>query len=493
MAEIALPGRLDGISIFLVGAKGTGMTALAEILVASGALVSGSDIGETFYTDRILSELGIDVAKGFAAANLPSETGFVIHSAAYSKETNPELREAFSRGIPVLSYPEALGQLSRRFDSSGICGVHGKTTTTALAGSIIAALGLPATTLAGSAFGGRSTRIGGERYFIAETCEYRRHFLHFSPRRIVLTSIEADHQDFFPTFNDIFSAFMDYLRRLPIGGILIYCADDSGASTAAEVLSAERPDIVFISYGRKASAPYRLESYEAGDGRALFRVSGIDATFELRVPGEHIALDAIAAMALSLSLLADFRAAKIDRDMPGVREIDVLRTAVSEFSGSKRRSEILGEARGILFVDDYGHHPTAIAKTIRGVREFWPARRLVVDFMSHTYSRTKALFSEFASCLDEADEVILHGIYPSAREPIDPSLGGEMLAQAVKMRAASARHNGQVSYFEKPLEAETFLEAKLGQGDLFLTIGAGDNWKLGAAIFERLKRGNISK
>jgi len=479
-----------GKRIHLVGAKGTGMAALAEILLEGGARLSGSDVSDTFYTDSILQELGVPVAAGFSLAGLPNDTELVIHSAAYSRDKNPELLEAERREIPLLSYPEALGALSRRMDSSGIAGVHGKTTTTALAGSLAIALNLPATILAGSAvtnFGGRSTRILGDRYFIAETCEYRRHFLHFKPRRIVLTSIEPDHQDYYPGYLDILEAFVEYIRLLPLGGELIYCIDDAGAHEAATKAQSERPDIPMIAYGKKADSPWRLENYYAKEGRATFRLAGLDCDFSLRVPGEHIALDATAALALICSLLADQAGTAIESGfLPSFSEQTCMRNALACFAGSKRRSEILGEREGVLFMDDYGHHPTAIRETIRGIKAFWPSRRLVVDFMSHTYSRTKALFEEFTRCLDEADVVILHKIYASARETPDLTLSGKSLYEAVRARRESLRgsDNAAVSYYDEPMEALKALSSSLKNGDLFLTMGAGDNWKLGLALLD---------
>jgi UDP-N-acetylmuramate--alanine ligase len=490
MSSPFLPGDLRGFRIHLVGAKGTGMAALAEILAARGAALSGSDVPEVFYTDAILRSIGLEPGAGFDASRVDDEIGLVIHSAAYRRDANPELIEAARRGIPVMSYPEALGELSRRADSSGIAGVHGKTTTTALAGSLIAALRLPATVLAGSAvssFGGRSTFLGGERYFIAETCEYRRHFLSFSPRRIVLTSVEPDHQDYYPGYEDILAAFVEYLLLLPPGGELIFCADDPGAVEAAKIAASARADISLLPYGRKAEGPYRLVSYTASEGRATFRLAGFDMDFRLRVPGEHIALDACAALALAFSLYRDSRGSPPPISGMDEAGLEAAAEALAAFSGSKRRSEILGESGGILFMDDYGHHPTAIRETLRGIKAFWPRRRLFVDFMSHTYSRTKALFDEFATCLDGADAAVLHKIYASAREAPDPGVSGPGLYEAVAARWASARKMGPLLYFDEVLEAEDALAAELRAGDLFLTMGAGDNWRLGAALYERFK------
>ena len=484
-SDLMLPERLKGFHIHLVGAKGTGMTALAEMLSARGAILTGSDVSDVFYTDASLRALGVDMKVGFEASHIPENTGLVIHSAAYNPNSNPELLEAARRNLPTMNYPEALGAFSRRSDSSGIAGVHGKTTTTALAGSVIGALGLPATILAGSAvssFDNRSTMIRGDRYFIAETCEYRRHFLAFSPSRIVLTSIESDHQDCFPTLGDIYSAFMDYLRLLPKGGELIYCADDPGAAAAAGEIALERPDIRFTPYGETAGGPYRLTHYKSSDGAAHFNLFGFEAEFRLYVPGKHIALDASAAIALSFSLLENARRQNnITSLEPTIADLAAAQNALARFAGSKRRSEIFGEVGGVLFMDDYGHHPTAIRATIHGIKEFWPGKRLVVDFMSHTYSRTKALFTDFAKSLDEADVVVMHGIYTSARESPDPSISGRALFEEVVGRRVS--RTGY--YYEGVLEGIDDLAEILKPGDLFLTMGAGDNWKLGEALFAR--------
>ncbi len=490
MIPAPLPCLLDGRRIHLVGAKGTGMAALAEILASRGCILSGSDTADTFYTDAILAALGIVPSVGFDASHLPPGSEYVIHSAAYSRLDNPELMAAVTAGVPVMTYPEALGILSATMRSTAIAGVHGKTTTTAMAGAIISALGLDATVLAGSAvsnFGGHSTLIHGTGAFVAETCEYRRHFLHFHPSRMVVTSIESDHQDYYPRYEDILAAFVEFGQLLPTSGIFIYCADDKGAAEAATILRNARKDIVFVPYGHAAEGLWRLENYSTREGVATFELAGIEGGMELHVPGHHLALDATAATIIGLSLLADencIRGSPVDPLTglpigwhPTCEALSVLRSAIAAFSGSKRRSEILGEAGGVLFMDDYGHHPTAIRETLKGIREFWPRRRLIVDFMSHTYSRTRSLFSEFARCLDGADLVILHKIYASAREEVATDLAGRDLFDAV------SAGRGNTLYVEEPADAFAELRSSLRPGDLFLTMGAGDNWKLGAALY----------
>lgn len=477
MITFDFPDPLSKCKIHLVGAKGTGMCALAEILIATGTIVTGSDVRDTFYTDHILSALGV-VINDFNTTNIHEAIDLVIHSAAYRADSHPELLQAKRLGIPIATYPEALGAISRTMDSSGICGVHGKTTTTALSGIVARACGLPATILTGSAvsdFGDRSTLILGNHFFIAETCEYRRHFLSFSPQRIVLTSVEPDHQDYYPDLESIMEAFMEYTLLLPEGGSLLYCSDDSGAAGIAVKLHELRPDILVIPYGFSAEGRFCITNYLVHGERARFQLAGFSVTFSLRLPGRHLALDAAAAIALC-TIIAD------DSDRPLVpSDIAAIALALDGFAGSRRRSELIGEARGVLVMDDYAHHPTAIMTTLAGLREFYPNRRLVVDFMSHTASRTKALFDDFAYAFGIADEAILHRIYPSAREAPDPSVTGKGLSQAVQATGVP------VTYFENPLDATEYLVSNLRPGDLFITMGAGDNWQLGRAVYERLK------
>ncbi len=214
------PESLRGYRVHLVGIKGTGMAALAEILSTRGARITGSDTAEKFYTDAVLHRLSIPYIEGFAENNLPPDVQLVIHSAAYRKDENPELIAAARRGIRDLIYPEALGALSGQSDSSGVSGVHGKSTTTAMCGMILKEWGFPATVLVGAevpGFGNRSTLVQGDRYLVAETCEYRRHFLNFRARRIVITSIEPDHLDYFKDLQDILAAFRG-IRDEPVAG-----------------------------------------------------------------------------------------------------------------------------------------------------------------------------------------------------------------------------------------------------------------------------------
>ena len=480
------PSNLRNRFFYLVGIKGTGMAALAEILKARGARVEGCDTKERFYTDAILEELGIPFAAGFAAKNLPETVDGVIYSAAYSPESQPVLAEARNRGLALWEYPHFLGSLSRGVLAAGIAGVHGKTTTTALTGMLIKVLELPATVLVGSAvsgFGNRSTLIQGNRAFIAETCEYRRNFLKFHPDIILLTGIETDHLDYFKDYEDIREAFCEYGRSLSRGGTLLYCADQPGASEVADLLGRERQDLNLVPYGFGADGDFGIPTLTQGKERSLFKVFRWNQTFSLKIPGRHTVENAAGALALIDVLSTSLRGRPITPE-----EAEVLAQGLEGFSGSRRRSEILGEAGGILFMDDYGHHPSAIKTTLRGLKDFYPHRRLVVDFMSHTYSRTAALFSEFADSFSDADMVIFHKIYDSAREK--PEIAGQVTGRAL-FEAVKDRRPG-VYYTENLDQGRDLCGELLKEGDLFLTMGAGDNWTLGQALYEeRRSRENL--
>jgi UDP-N-acetylmuramate--alanine ligase len=473
-----------GERVYFVGIKGTGMCALAELLYNSGVLVSGSDKSEVFYTDAILKKLGIPYYEDFDSAHVDKNNPpvLIIHSAAYRAETNPEMAEALKLGIPLCKYSDALGAYSAIFDSSGIAGVHGKTTTTALAGCMIRGAGLPAKVLAGSAvssFNGQSTLSLGDTYFVAETCEYRRHFLAFHPRRIILTSVEHDHQDFFPDYESILNAFLDYCRRLPPGGELFYCADDSGACEAAALMERENRSLRIIPYGFASSGEAGIESYEVKNECIVMKVRSFPEELRIRVPGRHTACNAAAALALTSSLVKNEAAGRGGSKSGGwtAGQRKGLVEALEGFRGSRRRAEIIGEAGGILFMDDYGHHPTAIRKTLAGLKEFYPSRRIILSFMSHTYTRTAALLDEFAASFTDADYVLLHKIYASAREAYSGGVTGRTLFDK-----AREIFGDKIFYIEEPGDAADLAVKLLRGGDLFITMGAGDNWKLGRKL-----------
>ena len=495
MENSILPHDLTGVHIHFVGIKGTGMAALVEILSARKAVITGSDVSERFYTDEILEKLGIK-AKPFSGQNITEKTQIVIYSSAYSPETNPDLAQAKKLGIPLLLYSEALGAISASAYSCGICGVHGKTTTTGLAGTMLKELNLPSQVLAGSiisSFGNSCTMTSPEflkedssekKYFVAETCEYQRHFMSFCPQKIILTSVESDHQDYYPTFADIQSAFVDYICKLPENGSLIFCADDKGACETAALAKKKRGDLNFIPYGEKAEGDFKLSFGKVEGGMQFFTNGKTECA--LHVPGKHNARNAAAAFALCCELLKT--AGKNPQEY-----FNALKKGLEKFSGGKRRSEIVGRTKNkfgqdIIFIDDYGHHPTAIRTTLAGFRQFYKDHKIIVDFMSHTYTRTAALLEEFASSFESADMVVINKIYGSAREKAgSSSVTGEILAEHAKKYHQNVVYAKEFEEAAKIIEAELNKKSDAKDGYVFVTMGAGDNFKVGQMVLEKFK------
>lgn len=498
----SLPSVLTGFHIHCVGIKGTGVVALVEILHARGAVITGSDVSERFYTDEILEKLKITPLP-FDEKNITDTVQLVIYSSAYNPDTNPDLKAASKRGIPLLLYTQALGAFSRNAFSCGVCGVHGKTTTTGLCGSIFKELDLPGAVLAGSiisSFGGctYTSPRSSENFplknpvFIAETCEYQRHFMSFSPQKIILTSVESDHQDYYPTYQDIRNAFVDYICLLPKGGQLIYCADDEGASETALIAAQKRPDIELIPYGEKAEGAWKLEFGPIEGGKQYFKLGQL-GEFAVCVPGKHNVRNSVAAIALNSQLLK-----ACGKDPAEFTE--KIKKGLLNFRGGRRRSEVLGRAKTpggqeVIFIDDYAHHPTAIKTTLEGFRSFYSGYRIIVDFMSHTYTRTAALLEDFASSFGAADSVIINKIYGSAREnPSSASVTGQILAQRAE------QYHSDVTYcaeFDEAAEtAFKMLQNPSGsqypEGYLFVTMGAGNNWQVGTKLLEKLAGGKTS-
>lgn len=467
--------------IHLTGIKGSGMTALAEVLHSLGARVSGSDVADRFYTDGLLARIGVEPRIGFAAAHVPAACDLLVYSAAYG-EQNAERREAARRGIPTLRYTAALGELSAGRPSLGVAGVHGKTTTTAMVGVLVRAVGVPATVVVGSAvpdFGGSATLRLGSDYLIAETCEYRRHFLDFRPRVVLITSVEADHLDYFADASDVQDAFIAYARLVPAGGAVVACADDAGARDVAAVIAAERPDIDVRLYGQTARGPWRISDVVVADGAQHFTVAG--RRWSLPMPGTHAVLNAVGALVALGALLAPGVPA-----LPPELASEGASAALASFHGTRRRSEIVYRSDSVLVMDDYAHHPTAIRATLAGLRHFYPHHRITVAFMPHTYSRTAALFDAFAEAFSDADRVVINDVYASAREAHGSGPDGRALADAVATRHRDARFDHE---FAAVCDA-WFHDARAARPDrpeLFLSMGAGVNDWIARELARRLE------
>lgn len=462
------------------------MAALAELLTKLGADVSGSDVPESFYTEAALKRHKIPWYEGFSSDHLPEQVDGVIHSSAWSREENPELIEADRRGLHVVEYTVALGELSRIFNYSAVTGIHGKTTTTAMAGSLLKALSAEAIVLTGSGvadFGGDSTWVSpayladhaqsGTFNFTAETCEYKRHFLNMSPDQALITSIESDHLDYFINYEGVLKAFEEFTAKLPDRGTLVYCADDPGVLELIEKVKMNHSGLKLIPYGFKAEGDFKICECRQSAGVQTFRLQGFDEDFELYFPGLHNVLNAAGAAALVReSLVRPVSHQKFSRG---------LKAGFAAFKSTNRRGEIIGEAGNVLILDDYGHQPTAVRETLKGIKAFYPGRRLIVDFMSHTYSRTETLLTEFGTAFEAADVVILNKIYASAREKRG-NIDGKVLAEEVR------KNHSDVHYAPELDEAENLTASLVKPGDVFVTMGAGNNWQIGRGLLNRLKQ-----
>ncbi len=453
--------------IHMVGIKGAGMTALCELLTHHGLLITGSDTEEVFYTDTILAKYGIVPQVGFTDEHIASDVDLVIHSTAYNREQNRELLVALERGVPVMSYPEAIGMLTCEWQTLAVCGTHGKTTTSALLAHTLKTIGEDPSAIIGSkiASWGGSALLGKGKHFVLEADEYQNKLAHYTPFGVILTSVDYDHPDFFPTEEVYRDTFKQFVARIPRHGLLVYCFDNSDiVEVSKSALAATH------SYGFVADAEYQIVNWEAlseGATRQRFEVLYQDESlgvYELILAGRHNAQNATAVIALLHEL---------GMDSSAVRE------AVKTFVGTERRFEFLGERFGALIYDDYAHHPEEIRTTLRSFKELFPNRQLKAVFHPHTFTRTKALLAEFAQSFDDADSVIVLPIYGSAREE-QGGVSSEDLVQAINRFIA-----GKADVGESIEEVTEKLEKDMGRNDLIVTLGAGNVWEISHALAKK--------
>lgn len=415
-----------GTNAYLVGIGGIGMSALAQLLFERGVSVAGSDRAPSPAT-ALLFKKGFSVYIGHGANNIPDQLGVLIYSDAVP-EDNLERREARSRGVPELSYFEALGQVSREMTTIAVAGSHGKTTTTAMLGSMLVDCGRAPTIVVGSIMKsvGSNFVLGDPGApFVVEACEYRDHLLHLSPKILVVTNLEWDHTDYFTTFEQLKDTFKTAVARLPKDGAL--------------VVHAESP----IGRELAAIAPCRVIDY-----------AGMEVP-ELPLIGEFNRANARAAKAAALAH---------DAELP----LLALHETLERFQGTWRRFEFKGTtAKGALVYDDYAHHPTEVRKTLEAVRERFPEKKIVVAFHPHLFSRTRDLMDDFATALMAADHVVLAPIYAAREQPI-PGVTSEVLALCVGAAGGDATAVGSMAEVVQALKAYDREDA------LLLTMGAGD-------------------
>jgi UDP-N-acetylmuramate--alanine ligase len=448
----------DPRPIHLVGIAGAGMSALAELFTLRGARVTGCDAHPENAPD--LAARGITVCAGHSPDHVPGARALVVTSAM--PKDHPELRRARELGVPVIRRAEALGEVTSGAMLVGVAGTHGKSTTTVLTTEALAAAGMDPTGYVGARVTSwkGNLRSGRPDRFVVEADEYDRSFLALAPTVAVVTNLEADHMDIYADLDDLRRAFAQF-----IGGAryVVLCADDPGANRLPSPPTAE-----VIRYG--------LTSVDARLRAVNLRREGIGSRFTalydgkpegevvLAVPGEHNVRNALAALAVGLGL-----GLKVDQMAPGI----------AAFRGVERRFQLLGEAREVLVVDDYAHHPTEVRATIRAARSAAPDRRLVVAFQPHLFSRTRDLAGEFAAALGEADEVFLLDIYPAREQPI-PGVTSELIADAMRVVGRTPAWRGGRAALAAALAPA------VRAGDLVITMGAGDVTRCGPELLHAL-------
>jgi len=453
--------------IHLIGIGGTGLSAIARVLLEMGYTVSGSDRAESSFT-RDLQSAGVAIHIGHDPRNIAG-ADLVVRSSAIPDD-NPEVKAARAARIPVLKRADFLGSLMDGKTGITVAGTHGKTTTTAMLAWVLTALEQEPTFIVGGVLAnlGVNARAGKGQAFVIEADEYDRMFLGLRPTIAVVTNVEHDHPDCYPTLADMQAAFLEFVQHLPGNGTLVACGEDAGAY--ALLLKAQKMGFHGLGYGLNMTAGdgRALDSYTTalsvnGKGGFTFRASvlGNPALVELQVPGKHNILNALAVLTVTQLL-----------DLP----LEKTAQALGQFKGTGRRFEVRGEAYGVVVIDDYAHHPTEIQATLAAARSRYPRSPLWVVWQPHTYSRTQTLLEDFANSFGIADEVIVTEVY-AAREP----------KQDFSSRQVVDAMHRPAHFIASLPEVSNYLTTHLRPGDVLLVLSAGDADQVSTEVLARLK------
>jgi len=448
--------------IHFIGIGGIGMSGIAEVLHNLGYVVTGSDLRESQITER-LRGMGMTVSIGHRPENVRG-AHVVVTSSAVGRD-NPEVAAAFRESIPVIPRAEMLAELARLKYAVLVAGTHGKTTTTSFVSTILARAGFDPTVVIGGRLKalGTNARLGRGEFLVAEADESDGSFLKLTPTMGVVTNIDREHMEYFKTMEALREAFLSFMNKVPFYGVTVACLED--ANVRSLLPSVHRS---VVTYGFSRDADVRAENITKGFMSIRFdihcRGEGL-GRFELPVAGAHNVLNALAAVAVARELNIN---------------VDIIREALEGFEGIGRRLEMKGRARGIMVYDDYGHHPTEIIATLKAAKESLDKGRLIAVFQPHRYTRTRDLMADFATAFEHADLLLLLDIYSAGEAPIE-GVSTEALMRAIK--GSPVIHPASLD------EAAEVLSREAREGDLVLTLGAGDVWKAGEKFLERLKHG----
>jgi UDP-N-acetylmuramate--alanine ligase len=447
--------------VHFVGIGGIGMSAIAEILVNQGFEVTGSDKSLSEVTDR-LEQIGIKVFEGHSPENL-TDADVLVYSSAVSLD-NPEVKAAIERKIPIIKRSEMLAETMRMKYGIGIAGTHGKTTTTSMVGLTLTEGGIDPTIIVGgklSGLGGTNARLGNGEFIVVEADEFDRTFLKLTPTIAAITTLESEHLDTYKDLNDIKSAFIEFANKVPFYGFVALCLDEPALQDIVPHINKK-----IISYGLTAQADVRAIDINPHGFKTSYKVKYFNqdlGEITLKIPGKHNVLNSLVAVIIGKELGVDF---------------SVIKKALESFSGVYRRFEVKYD-REIMVVDDYAHHPTETSATLKAVRDGWK-RRLVVVFQPHLYSRTKDFYQEFGRSFLNSDVFICTDIYPARELPIE-GITGELISETTKKFG-----HKNVFYIPDKKNVPALLKEIKKDGDIIVTMGAGDIWKYGEEFISML-------
>jgi len=447
--------------IHFVGIGGSGMSGIAEVLLNLGYHVSGSDLRETEVTRRLAS-LGCEISYGHRKENVKEADVVVVSSAV--RRGNPEVEIAEQRLIPVIPRAEMLAELMRMKVGIAIAGTHGKTTTTSLISTVLAAGGLDPTVVIGGRLNsiGSNARLGQGEFLVAEADESDGSFLKLMPTIAVVTNIDADHLDHYSGIDEIKETFLQFLNKIPFFGLAVLCLDHPNIQGLIPRLKKR-----FTTYGLTTQADYQAKEIVFEGLSTAFDVLHQRqemGRLKIRMPGLHNVYNSLATVATAFELNIPFQ---------------VVQETLREFGGIQRRFQIKGEKNGIIVVDDYGHHPVEIMATLKAARTGWE-KRVIAVFQPHRYTRTRALFQEFLTAFYDADVLLLTEIYAAGEDPIE-GVGAKALFEGIREYG-----HKDVAFLENKKEVVPHLLRILRPGDLVITLGAGDIWQVAEELVQRL-------
>jgi UDP-N-acetylmuramate--alanine ligase len=454
-------------SIFIVGIKGTGLSNLAIKLAQINIKVSGSDIAEYFSTQKVLEQNNIKIIESFDKSFLPTDTDLLIYSAAYAKESHPQIVLASQKNIPIYSYPQFLALLSENIPTLAVAGTHGKTTSVAALDFLFNAKKANYLALYGSQLLTETNKTKElPKFILLEACEYRSHFLNYNLDSLYITTIEHDHPDYFKDEKEVYSSFYQLVKKLKPKANVVCFGDNPNTQKLIQAIKSEFKTLNLITFGKQKNNDYRVVDYKVEDGQSSFNLEPLKQRFSLNFTSLPLVIDLIGA--------ALFAATKSKSAFEA--ELSANLYSLKNFKGCAKRVEFLFEKDQITYIDDYAHHPNEIKTSLEHLRNIYKNRRIVTIFYPHTYLRTKTFFSHFVEALAQSDLVVIRGIYSSAREKDEVELNDQLandLASALKS-----------PFIKDKTQLLGYLAQSLHPFDVCVTMGAGNNSDLAYEIAE---------